>query len=38
MKMRNTALPCSVGRADVRITAAWIYSEAEKEAGQKQVP
>jgi hypothetical protein len=33
--MTNTLLPCSVGRADVRITDAWIYSEAEKEAGQK---
>jgi hypothetical protein len=33
--MRNTFLPCSVGRADVRITDAWIYSEAEKEAEQK---
>ncbi len=33
--MRNTLLPCSVGRADGRITDAWIYSEAEKEAGQK---
>ncbi len=33
--MRNTALPCSVGRADVRITIAWIYSTAEKEAKQK---
>lgn len=28
--MRNTLLPCSVGRADVRITDAWIYPEAEK--------
>ena len=25
----ETLLPCSVGRADVRITDAWIYSEAE---------
>jgi hypothetical protein len=33
--MRNTLLPCSVGRADVRITDAWICSEAEKEAKQK---
>jgi hypothetical protein len=33
--MRSTALPCSVGRADVRITIAWIYSIAEKEAEQK---
>ncbi len=33
--MRNTLLPCRVGRADVRITDAWICSEAEKEAGQK---
>ncbi len=33
--MRNTLLPCSVGRADVRITDAWICSEAEKEAEQK---
>lgn len=27
--MRNTALPCSVGIVEVRITDAWIYSEAE---------
>ncbi len=33
--MTNTLLPCSVGRADVRITDAWIYSEVEKEAKQK---
>ncbi len=26
---------CSVGIVDVRITIAWIYSEAEKEAEQK---
>ena len=30
--MRNTALPCSVGIVDVRITIAWICSTAEKEA------
>jgi len=34
-EMTNTLLPCSVGRADVRITDAWIYSEGEKEAEQK---
>jgi hypothetical protein len=33
--MRNTFLPCSVGRVDVRITDAWIYSEVEREAEQK---
>lgn len=33
--MRNTFLPCSVGRADVRITDAWIYSEAGKKRWQK---
>ena len=33
--MRNTALPCSVGIVDVRITDAWIYSEAEKKRWQK---
>ena len=33
--MRNTFLPCSVGRADVRITDAWIYSKGEKEAKRK---
>jgi hypothetical protein len=37
-EMTNTLLPCSVGRADVRITDAWIYSEAEKKPGKKQVP
>jgi hypothetical protein len=34
-EMTNTLLPCSVGRVDMRITDAWIYSEAEKEAEQK---
>jgi hypothetical protein len=34
-EMTNTLLPCSVGRADVRITNAWIYSEAEKKRWQK---
>jgi hypothetical protein len=33
--MRNTALPCSVGRVDVSITDALIYSEVEKKRGQK---
>src|SRR5690606_20487020 len=33
--MRNTALPCSVGIVDVRITNAWIYPEAEKKRWQK---
>jgi len=33
--MRNTFLPCSVGRADVRTTDAWIYSKVEKEAKQE---
>jgi hypothetical protein len=36
--MRNTALPCIVGIVDVRITDAWIYSEAEKKPSRKQVP
>ncbi|MBA2762053.1 MAG: hypothetical protein H0U39_08880 [Segetibacter sp.] len=35
LSRRETLLPCSVGRADVRITEARIYSEAEKEAEQK---
>ncbi len=33
--MRNTALPCSVGCAGVRITIAEIYSKVEKEVEQK---
>ncbi len=31
----ETFLPCSGGRADVRITYAWIYSKAEKKPGKK---
>jgi hypothetical protein len=37
-EMTNTLLPCSVGHVDVRITNAWIYPEAERSDGIKQVP